>query len=172
MSGNNGIGTGTNQEWAGNGWEWHWYFGNRIVFWEQSHFLRTVLVFWEWRWFLGTTLFPGNKAIFWEQHWFFGTGAIFFGNNTIFPGLVLFLQEGGRFPGKAAGLTGDFRDALQAWHGQQDDDSQIRPHPERALAQQEAGDAHELLPCSGKSREKPGSGRTPRPSSRLATGFP
>lgn len=91
---------------------------------------------------------------------------------AVFLGMLL-------FPGKARGLTGDFGDALEAWHRQQDNDPQIRPHPQRALAQQEAGDAHDLLPWNGKNgkkrdqeQENLGSGRNPWPKSWLATVFP
>lgn len=44
-------------------------------------------------------------------------------------------------------LTGDFGDAFQAWHRQQHDDALVSAHPERTLADEEAGDADVFLTC-------------------------
>lgn len=55
-------------------------------------------------------------------------------------------------------LTGDFGDALQAGHGQQHDDALVGAHPERTLADEEAGDPDVFLSCEGvgggKKKEK------------------
>lgn len=51
-------------------------------------------------------------------------------------------------------LTGDFGDAFQAGHGQQHDDALVSAHPERTLADKEAGDTDVFLTCEKEKKKK------------------
>jgi len=56
-------------------------------------------------------------------------------------------------------LTSDFGDALQAGHRQQHNDALVGAHPERTLADEEAGDTDVFLTCKregGKKKEDKG----------------
>lgn len=51
-------------------------------------------------------------------------------------------------------LTSDFRDALQARHGQQHNDALVSANPKRTLADEETGDTDVFVTCGDKKEDE------------------